>query len=523
PDVRLDELALAAVQATNPVLKDLYARFAVPHDLLTEKGGATPRVRPFMYLWGKDAFPRDKAFYVTEVDVAGRNGETRLAVVADIRQLDPYEHLVSVAVDQLLKQRPDKVTAEEALAAADKLTTAALRFHDYARAKDIRRGKSWDALRPPLVGLQKSAWLQQLKSAVAAPDLPKVAEVSGKLLMNYSTDPAVAAEVSKARISAIDQLMQTKSHANMIKARELLDELEARLPGGGGEPAKRARERLSAEAVRLFTQAKERKAAGDMAGARDAMRNAEALDPTVPGLRDLQRDLKVGYPTLVVGGRQDPERMSPATARFDSEKQAVALVFEGLLEEVPDETGGVHYRPGAARSLPLISPGGRDLLLRAGEKQGAGLGTLDAHDVVGTVKLMRARPELWASAGLAWFPDNDLPIPTDAGGVRIPFKMTHPDPRALLTFKVLPGRWLTEAGRLIDDPEFAARPQGTGPYRLLSAPPANAKGPREMVFVDNPAYGKWPDRTGLPHVREVRLVEAAKLPDLVSEFKYDRM
>jgi ABC-type transport system substrate-binding protein len=521
PDVRLDELALAAIQTTNPALKALYVRFAVPHDQLTEKSGATPRIRPFQLLWGKDIFPKDKAFNVTELDAAGRPTETRQAVVAEIRQLDSYEQLVVAAVDQLLKQRPASVSAEEAMTAADKLVAAGLRFHDYARAKNIRQGKSWEAVRPPLVEMQKSVWLQQLKAAVAATDWTKVGDVSGKLLTNYSADAAVAGEVSKARIAAVEQLLQSGNLQSKIRARELLDELEQKLPGGGGAAAKSARQKLTEEAQRLFDQAKARKGAGDLAGARDALRNAEALDPTLPGLRDLQRELKVGYPILVVGVRQFPERMSPATARFDSEKQAVALMFEGLLEEVPDDTGGVRYRPGAARFLPLISPGGRELALRVTE--GAGKTTMDAHDVVGTVRLLRSRPEVWVSAGLPWFPDNDLPTPTAAGGIRLPFKMTHPDPRALLTFKVLPGRRMSETGQAIDDPDFATRPYGTGPYRLHSTPPANAKGAREMVFIDNPDYGKWADRTGLPYVREVRLVEAGKLPDLISEFKYDRM
>jgi ABC-type transport system substrate-binding protein len=522
PDVRLDELALAAFQTTNKDLKALYTRFAVPHDQLTEKSGATPRIRPFSLLWGKDTFPKDKAFNVTELDASGRPTETRPAIIAEIRQLDSYEQLVAAAVDQLLKQKPAGVTIEEQLTAADKLVAAALRFHDYARAKNIRQGKSWESVRPPLVDTQKTVWLQQMKAAVTATDWPKVGEVSGKLLTNYSGDPAVAREVSTARVGAVKQLMQAKTHANMVRAREMLDELEAKLPGGGGEAAKKARQELSEEAVRLFNRAKELLASGDKAGARDAMRNAEALDPTVPGLRDLQRELRAGYPILVVGVRQFPERMSPATARLDSEKQAVALMFEGLLEEVPDDSGGVRYRPGAARYLPLISPGGRELALRVAEGAGK-TAALDAHDVVGTVKLMRTRPELWVSAGLPWFPDNDLPTPTATGGVRLPFKVTHPDPRALLTFKVLPGRWLSETGKSIDDPEFATRPSGTGPYRLHAVPSPNAKGPREMVFVDNTTYGKWPDRTGLPYIREIRFVETARLPDLVSEFKYDRI
>lgn len=522
PDARLDELALAANQTTNPALKELYARFAVPHDQLTEKGGAT-RIRPFPLHWGKDNFPRDKAFNVTELNAAGKATDTRPAVVAEVTKLDSYEQLVAAAVDGMLKTTPKDASSDDTYTAADRLLAAGLRFHDYAKNKGIRPGKNWDPVRPPLVDLQKTVWLRQLKAAVSASDLQKIGAASSKLLSNFAADPVVAREVTTARLSAINQLLEKKVVQEMIKARELLDELEAKLAGGGGAEAKALRQKLSAEALRYFNIARDRKSANDLAGARDALRLAEALDPTLSGLRELARELKTGYAILGVGVRQFPERMSPATARFDSERQAVALMFEGLLEEVPDDTGGVRYRAAAARYLPLTSPGGRELQLRAvegGARSGAGV---DPSDVVETVKLMRTRPELWPCAGLPWFPDNDLPSPTTAGAVRLPFKMTHPDPRALLTFKVLPGRWMGESNKAIDDPEFASRPQGSGPYKLQSVPPPSTKGPREAVFVDNAAYGKWPDRTGLPYIREVRLIEVSKLPDLVSEFKYDRL
>src|SRR5205085_8011100 len=116
--------------------------------------------------------------------------------------------------------------------------------------------------------------------------------------------------------------------------------------------------------------------------ARDAARRAEALDPTVPGLRELLRELNASGAVLVVGVRQFPERMSPTTARFDSERQAVELLFEGLLEEVPDPAGGVRYRPGVALGLPTVTPGGREFLLRTTGGAAAGRDAVGAHDVV---------------------------------------------------------------------------------------------------------------------------------------------
>ena len=116
-----------------------------------------------------------------------------------------------------------------------------------------------------------------MKTAAGVPDWVKVGEISGKLLNNFSADPAVAGEVSKARIAAVDQLLLKKTHTDMIRAREMLDELEAKLPGGGGAPAKAARQKLSEEAVRLFARAKDQSDGAQPSGNSVAARNLMRL------------------------------------------------------------------------------------------------------------------------------------------------------------------------------------------------------------------------------------------------------
>src|SRR5207249_11167280 len=117
-------------------------------------------------------------------------------------------------------------------------------------------------------------------------------------------------------------------------------------------------------------------------------------------------------------------------------------------------------------------------------------------EVAGTLRLVRAKPDLWPSAGVAWLDDQPTPTP---GGVRIGFKMSHPDPRALLTFKVLPARWLAERGKGVEDAEFAEQPWGTGPYRLDLRASRRREGDagRELVFVANEGYHR-PGRTDQP-------------------------
>jgi ABC-type oligopeptide transport system substrate-binding subunit len=123
------------------------------------------------------------------------------------------------------------------------------------------------------------------------------------------------------------------------------------------------------------------------------------------------------------------------------------------------------------------------------------------------------------SRGLPWL--DDLPTPTSGGGLRFRFKHGHPEPQSLFTFRVLPARWLADRGKSLDDTEFAARPFGTGPYRIHSLPDPNSPGRRELALIDNPHYGRWRDRAGQPHIREVRLVDLSRLDgrDPFDEFR----
>jgi peptide/nickel transport system substrate-binding protein len=524
PHVRLDELVRAAGEVSTPALKELLSRFAVPFDRLTEAKGAPTRVRPVPLRYGRDPFPKE--FGIAELDAKGQPQPARGVSITDVRGVEHFEDLALAAAEQLLKQ-PAGAGPTEQYHAAERLLAAALRFHDYARAHPypdgttpIRSGKSWDPVRGTLADRLKEIRVQQLKVAVTGLDWGRAREYGGRLLAAYPKDAAVAREVAAAWVGEASELLKSRAHADLVRARELLDEADAKA-GGGGEAGRKARELLTREAIRQFDLAREKRNVGDEIAARDALRRAEALDPNVPGLRDLMRELKAGYPVLYVGAREYPERMSPATARFDSERQAVALLFEGLLEAVPDTAGGVRYLPGVALAPPRLVPGGREFALRVTGPDAAGASALDAHDVVGTVKMLRARPDLWVSAGLPWL--DDLPTPTTTGGVRVGFRQGHPDPRSLLTFKVLPARWLADRGKGPDDPEFAARPFGTGPYRIHANPQPSGGQPRELVFVDNPAYGRWPDRTGLPAIREIRFLELAKVTDPAAEFARDRL
>jgi len=524
PDVRLDELVRGAEEATLPAVKDLYSRYVVPFDRLTVKG-AVARIKPI-------PVPRSERlpmqFGVQDLRRDGQPGEVRGVNASEVSKIEYFEELVLADAKAVLEQKPfgpkagtEGWTAPDQLAAAERVMAAALRFHDYAREnpreRPIRKGKGWEDFRKPLVAELREVRLAQLRNAVTASDWVRVRETGSRLMLHYPKDDGVAEQVASARVLEAKRLLASEKHFDHVKARELLDEYEARYPGGGGEPVRALRAEMTALAQRAFTRAKDKKAVNDLSTARDALAQAAALDPTLPGLRDMQRELKAGYQTLYVGVRDYPVTMSPITARLDSEKQVVELLFEGLLSEVPDDGGGARYRPGAAIGMPTVVPNGREFVLRTQERNAASPFAFESHDVVNTLKFLQTRQETWAAYPLAWL--DDLPTPKDNTTVRLGFKQGHPDPRALLTFKLLPAKWMADNNKPVDDAGFAEKPVGTGPYKLHINPRADGSTAREMVFVDNPLYGRWRDRINQPHIKEIRLVEVSKLPSAVDSFR----
>ncbi len=509
PDVRLDELVRAVDETRSTALKATFAKYAVPFDRIVTISG-TMRVSPIPIRKGEWPNDPNKTFGVTPQDDSGKPRDVRPVRIGEVRNVEHFEGIVLAEAEELLKQKADAATAVENMAAAEKLLAAALRFHEYAREHQLRRGKeTWDDLRNPLSAKLRDVRLDQLRAAVAANDPVRIREASTRLMNAYPKDAGVAQQVGVARVAEAERLLASNSHPDHLRAKELLDEFESRFPGAGGEAARKVRVQLKDIATKAFTRAREKKAVGDLTTARDELARAASLDPTIEGVREMQRELRSGYPILYVGVRQYPVNMSPVLAKLDSEKQAVELMFEGLLEEVPEENGSVRYRPGAALAMPTAVPGGREFLLRTFDRDATGRPGFASHDVVSTLKMLQGRPDTWQAYSLPWL--GGLPTPKDSNALRIPFALGHPDPRATLTFKLLPARWMDENGRGIDDPAFAEKPIGTGPFWFHSNPQQNGNNPREMIFVDNATYGRWKDRTGLPHLREVRFVEVTRI------------
>ena len=528
PTDRLDDLAKAAETAPHPAVRALYVRFSVPFDLLTDARGTVLRVRTLPRKWPEKFQGAQGTFPVLELTPDNQLKASRPYDVATLKRVDHFEALALAEVDQLLKLKPlgtdpgpEGLAALDQLTAAEVVLAAVLKFHDAARETELRAGKEWEAYKPALATRLREVRLRYLKAVAAANDWPKTKDMGAKLLAEYPQDQAVAQEVSAAWLGRATQLAGSPRDADKVQARELLDQIEARFPGVGGDAGRKLREQLKQAAADYAAEGEKAAAGNNLAVARDYAERAYSIDPTAPGVSELRRKLNIS-PSLYVATRYFPTRLDPLTARTDGERQAVELLFEGLLEEVPDPVTGVRYRVGTAAASPAVVPGGRRVPLRLVPRAADSRDGFDAQDVVGTLALLRQRPETWAAASLPWI--EGLPAPDVGGAVRLRFRHGHPDPRALLTFKLLPAGWLAAQKNGMADPTFAAKPFGTGPFRVSNVFNPGGNRPRELVLTPSKAYeAAGVGRRGQPHLTEVRMVEMVPGYDPAAEFRDGRL
>lgn len=520
----------AAADATEKSLKSYLAEFTVAFDRITLADGRQLRVTPVPFLFPNDRKKFPDPFGVVPLDGKNKPGDVESIPVRAVRRFEPFERIALAETDELLAA--DSGASRSArLMAAELVLSRVLLFHGSARDQNRRRGDVWQSYADDLGSRLTAIRLDRVKQAAADRDWPLVRTLSARMLADprYARDRKVLEPIFVTRLADAEQAANSNRVADLETLRKALTEFDARFPDSKDATAARVREMLHDRAQKLFEEA-ERIATIDPGQARNLLKTVEALNPDQPGLRASQRELKSGYSVLVVGTRQLPERMSPALARFDSEKQAVDLMFEGLLEAVPDlpptpgdDSGGlgVQYIPNLAADRPFAANGVRDFpLVLSAVWAGHGVGRVDPADVTGTVELLRQIPGSWAAEPIDWLDDPTLD-PTDPTRVRIRFRRGHPDPRSLLTFKILPARWLKSAGNGAADPTFARDPIGTGPFRRERAV---ATGPsRDVVFVSNPSYGRRPGTAGLPLIKEIRFTDITVKPDLAEEFRADRL
>ncbi len=519
--VKLPDLVREAAAAKNPVLKAFYERFPVAYDRVSVANVKPTRVTPLPLLWGKDRYPAEFGVVPLSADDAMQE-----AVSLSLRRVRGVEHFESIAVEEVGKllalKAADGPPARERLEAAEKVLVAVYFFHDSAREQNRRRGKSWDAVKEAVYARLAEVRLGRVQAAGAERDWPGLKELTRKYAALYKATPKYLEPVLAARLLEADALVKSDALPDLIRSRELLGEYEARFPGTANEVAARVRKALSEKSKKMLDGV-QRVFSTNKAEARNLLSSVEKFDPDNGNLRAMQQDLKLDYPILFVGARRMPEFMSPSLARFDSEHQIVELLFDGLLEAVPDEAVGARYVANLTSDRGSVGAGLREYRLPGNvEWGGAAPSLFTAADVAGTLRLMRQRPGVPGSEVAAWLDDPGFD-PADPGRLRVRFKLGHPDPRSLLTAKVLPAGRLLEMNKSLDDPEFARQPFGSGPFRLVPIRRSATESPKEVVLQANPAYARRPGHLGQPFLREIRFLDIKQSSDLPADFRADRL
>jgi peptide/nickel transport system substrate-binding protein len=523
--VKMTDLQREANLAKQPELKAFYNQFSTAFDRITIGLKAAQRVTPLPLLWGKDKFPDEFGIVPLAADDAVE--EAKSVTKRTVREVECFELYTVEQVKRfttapLSAPTDDSVSQTERLNAAEKVLVAVFFFHESAREQNRRKGKNWDPVRTSLLDKLAEVRLARLKLAGILREWATIKELTRKYESLYKNQPRILEQVLAARLLEAESLVKSESLPDWVRSREILTEYEGRFPSSTNEVAVRVRKLLKEKSTKLMNEA-ERIFGNNKTEARNILQSVEKIDPDNANLRTMQQDMKFGYPVFIIGARRMPELMSPALARNDAEKQIADLVFEGLLETIPDELTGVRFTPKLTTDRGAVSAGLRDYRLVGNAEWGVPDASLfSAADVSGTLRLMRQKSGLVASEAAMWFDDPGFD-PADPGRLRMRFKLGHPDPRSLLTMKVLPAGKLLEMNKALDDLDFARQPFGSGPYKLNPIR-RNANEPiKEVILLANPAYAKRPGKSAQPFIKEVRFVDVNLSTDHPADFRADRL
>lgn len=506
------DLAAEARDASHPAVRDLFRDLAVPHDAAVMGSGNRRNIAPIAAYLGTKPKPAFKVMFQT-FDSDWKLSQEYPVSGQDIRSIMPYEEVAWLRVDQFLKSGLEKETPGGAkhlarpdmLVQAEKVLAAVIRFHESARERGLRQGEGWDGVQKTLQQRLLAVQLEQLRALANAKEWEPATDLATRLAEVYPNQPAVQLAIVHLQVQHAEHSLQGGKDGDFISVRQTLERLEKDLLNNDDKDAKPIRQRiefirtrLRDRAAQLWEQAKavEKK---DKVSAVRMMGIAEAVWPQLPGLQDERLKLSNAYPVLYVGVRQLPEWLSPGTALTDCERQVVELLFESLVKPIYDPGLGQRYEPGLADGRPRLVSLGRQFQLAHGARWSNGE-LVTASDVHGTVQLLKDRD--WLGFAPEWA---DL-----VKGARVddPFRFNltlnrgYLDPLALMTFKVLPARYL----RHMEDQGFAANPIGSGPFQYLGR--KQEQGRPYALFQANPNYSNRAGKDNRPLIREIRLVRS---------------
>lgn len=497
------DIAREAARATHPHVKEFLWRVAgPPYDLLLAAKG----VRPYKIAPLPERHLPEGKFTYFELNDDLRNGKEKELPTGAGFSLQPWEEVVLEEVDRILDPNMAVKLTGVSRDGLEELAVQVLqvtrRWHAARVEQKGRVGKDWDAVDDKLRKRTVQLRREQLKRSVDAKNWKKADELSLEL-SNYSDDPEARKDIYRLLLRKALEALSPQRDEDYAALRDAVNQFEKLAGGQGEEIVRTARRLLTARAGQFVDQARKQAEANQNAAAYTLLKSAEAIDPDLPSIQELRTKLRDRV--LYVGVPRLPERFSPARARSDSERWAIELLFESLLQAVPDAELGRRYRPVLATGMPGLAPLGRDFTMHRNARwSGDGGKIVDASDVHGTLEMLQKAPSLPCAEGIDLL-DAERSRIDDFFHVRLAFRQGMFEPLGRTTFKILPARYLKSEGKDVEDELFARSPFGSGPYRYQGR---EREGPEReaVVFRANPYYSQRPGKFGLPNIREIRFV-----------------
>jgi ABC-type transport system substrate-binding protein len=504
------DLEQAAETASNPVVKNFYRSLAKPHDVATLRSGRTLNVRPSSEYQGPGSELK-RSYTLRPYD---DQWQEKPGFTEQIQGLQPYEEAALSRIDEFLKSGLDREdssskryrTRLQMLQDAEKVLVAVIAFHESSWEQGLRKGDGWQPIKAKLKAKLQTVLIEQLHVLTEAKNWSAAFALATRLAEVYPNEKGVQVEVARFLAASADQSIQAQDYR---EARRRLLLLEAQFPNS--EEMEPVRERLRSAALEKKQAAEKLAKENKIKEAAALLQEAEDIYPQLPGLHDYSLKLSNKYPILYVGVLELPENLSPATAVSDSEKQAVELLFEGLVRLSPGPAGSQMYEPVLAADMPSLQPLGREFHLLRNARWSNGK-LMTAADVRQTIRLLTDKN--WPGRIPEWseLMEEGVHIGGDAFHVGLTLRQGFVDPLSLMTFKVLP-EGLASLHRA-DDPHFAKAPVGSGPFQY------RGREDGQLVFVANPQYELRSGKAGQPEIREIRFFHSQ---DPAVDFQHSKL
>src|SRR5262249_28675898 len=237
---------------------------------------------------------------------------------------------------------------------------AVVRFHESALKRKIREGAGWSEVTKELLGKLQAVRFDELRTLKEAKDWQAALKLVVTLSDAYKGQNDVQESLAHELAEIAEQPLASNDYREAGRRLGVAENLFR-----NSTAVEAVRVRLRKRAEDLKSQAEELQRNGDTKEAFARLKTAQEIYPDLPGLSDVMNQLNKSIPMkLVVGVRDLPQNLSPALAVTDSEKQAVELLFEGLVKITPvndpaTNQASMRISLGLAAEMPAQIPLGR--------------------------------------------------------------------------------------------------------------------------------------------------------------------